>query len=342
MSVAPRSSSTTRRAGGRVGGSTRPDGRTPTASDAATAASALIRWWRAVKASSRSSRSPCATTVVAVQPHVAAVAEAHDLETAQVRLEQRLARGHDGRRHAASSSALARATPSSDPTCSRWTGADVRDDADVRLADGGEVGDLAEAAHGRLEHQHLGPGRRGEDLQRHADVGVEVRARGDDAPVGGEQRRDQLLGGGLADRAGDRDHPGAELAPPRSRRGARAPPAGRRRRARRRRTARRPRPARRARPRRPPPAPRARTRRRPTRVPTRPTNRSPGPTSRESMTTRRGSPPASPTSRAPAASAIQEAPPLTSAAPRAPPPRRRTAPCGRPRTPGPARGPCRR
>ncbi len=95
------------------------------------------------------------------------------------------------------------------------------------------------------------------------------------------------------------------------------------------------------------PAPRAAKRPPSARWPRRPTNRSPGWTSRVSTTARPRSPAAgSPaTSRPPAAAAIQSARrPFTRAtsAPRAPPGRRRRAPCARPRTPGPARGPCRR
>jgi len=57
-------------------------------------------------------------------------------------------------------------------------GADAHDHADVRLGDRGQLGDLAAAPHGQLEHQHLGVGRRGEDLERNPDLRVEVRPRG--------------------------------------------------------------------------------------------------------------------------------------------------------------------
>ena len=53
---------------------------------------------------------------------------------------------------------------------------DVRDHADVGLADRGQLGDLAEAAHRQLQHEHLGARRRREQLERQPDLGVEVRA----------------------------------------------------------------------------------------------------------------------------------------------------------------------
>ena len=67
-----------------------------------------------------------------------------------------------------------------------------------------QLGDLPEPAHPHLQHQHLGARRRGQHLQRQPDLGVEVRRVGGHAPMRGDQRRDQLLRRGLADRAGDR------------------------------------------------------------------------------------------------------------------------------------------
>ena len=93
-------------------------------------------------------------------------------------------------------------------------GPDVRDHADVGLADRGQLGDLAEAAHRQLEHEHLGARRRGEQLQRQPDLGVEVRAARGDRAVRGDHRRDQVLRRRLADRAGDRDHVRGQVAPP--------------------------------------------------------------------------------------------------------------------------------
>ena len=92
--------------------------------------------------------------------------------------------------------------------------ADADDHAHVGLGDLGELGDLAGAAHRHLEHEHLGSGGRGQDLERQTDLGVEVGARGDGAAVGREQRQQQILGRGLARRPGDADHLSAELAPP--------------------------------------------------------------------------------------------------------------------------------
>ncbi len=96
---------------------------------------------------------------------------------------------------------------------------DVDDDADVGLGDRRQLGDLADAAHRHLEHEHLAAGRRGEDRQRQADLRVEVLlGRGDRATLG-DHRREQVLRRGLAGRAGDRDDLGAERTAPRAREG---------------------------------------------------------------------------------------------------------------------------
>ena len=90
--------------------------------------------------------------------------------------------------------------------------ADVGDDADVGLGDLAQLGDLADAAHRHLEHQDLGAGRRRQDRQRQADLGVVVlRARVD--PERQERLRD-VLDRRLAGRAGDPHHLGVELPAP--------------------------------------------------------------------------------------------------------------------------------
>ena len=81
-------------------------------------------------------------------------------------------------------------------------------------ADRGQLGDLAEAAHRHLEHEHLGARTARQHLERQPDLGVEVLARGRDRAVRRDHRRDQVLGRGLADRAGDRDHERGEVLPP--------------------------------------------------------------------------------------------------------------------------------
>ena len=132
------------------------------------------------------------------QPDVAVLAERHDLEVvADVRLEQRLAGGYHRR---------GSGRQSGDQLCLRGRdrldraqqlevhGSDADDHADVGLCDPHELRDLTGAAHRHLEHQHLGPGRRGEDLQRQPDLGVVVAARGDRAPVRSEHCEQQILG----------------------------------------------------------------------------------------------------------------------------------------------------
>ena len=72
-------------------------------------------------------------------------------------------------------------------------------------------------AHAHLQHEHLGALLRRQHRQRQPDLGVEVRRIGRHAAPGSDQRGDQLLGRGLADRAGDADHRGVQRAPPRGR-----------------------------------------------------------------------------------------------------------------------------
>ena len=224
---------------GESASSTRPPAITPTARAAATAASRLRRRWACVNGTSSSIGSP---------PMV-------DLDAARRRRERsrtsppspNVTVSRSSRRWGSSSGSPAGITavaPGRQPgdqlglgRGDRLDGAeqlevhrpDADDHADVGLGDRGQLGDLAGAAHRHLEHQHLGARRRAEDLQRQADLGVEVRARGDRAAVRREQREQQVLGRGLAGRAGDADHRRAELAPPGASPGAAAPSAGRRR-----------------------------------------------------------------------------------------------------------------
>ena len=107
--------------------------------------------------------------------------------------------------------------------------ADVRDHADVRLGDLGQLGDLPGAAHPHLQDQRLGPGGRGQDRQRQPDLGVEVLA-GSRGPRRGSSARADVLDRGLPRRARDADDRAAELAPPVRARAPAARAAGRRRR----------------------------------------------------------------------------------------------------------------
>ena len=229
---------------------------------------------------------------------------------------------------------------------------DVRDHADVRLADRRQLGDLAEAAHRQLEHEHLGARRRREQLERQPDLGVEVRAARRDGAVRRDQRGDQVLRRRLADRAGDGDHVRGELAPPGAREraerrdgmlggehGAASPAPPRR----------APRPARASTPQ--APARSASAANAP------PSTRSPGHADEQvagldrarvdhharRARRRRGRQPAHELGAGRAGDPlVGPVPHRRAAAPRARPRRRRTAPCARPRTPAPARAPCRR
>ena len=191
-----------------------------------------------------------------------------------------------------------------------------------------------------LEHEHLGARRGAEHRQRQPDLGVVVLRVGDHRPVRGDQRRDQVLRRRLADRARDRDHVGAELAPPR-----RAQRAQRRDRVLDRdhgalaAAVARPLAAPPARPTRPPPARPRRTSRRPAlaRQRRRRGRRRRPRASRSPPASATAAPPRTQRRRPPPAtcSALQALiPRAPRAAPRARRRRRRTAPCARRRTPG--------
>ena len=87
--------------------------------------------------------------------------------------------------------------------------ADVGDDADVGPGDRAELRDLAEAAHGQLDDADLGVGLEPAEGEREADLVVEARLRGDGRSGRGAERRKDVLGRGLARRAGDADDPGS-------------------------------------------------------------------------------------------------------------------------------------
>ena len=93
-------------------------------------------------------------------------------------------------------------------------GPDVDDHADVRLGDRDQLGDLADAAHGHLEHERLGSRLGLEERHRQADLRVQVLAVGVRCQVRAQQRREDVLRGGLAGGAGDADRGACELAAP--------------------------------------------------------------------------------------------------------------------------------
>ena len=256
---------------------------------------------------------------------------------------------------AVSSSALAAATAATEPSSSMWTGPTLVITPTSGSAISASSAIWPGAAHRHLQHQQLGVRRRLEHGQRQPDLGVEVLAVG--VHPARQQRPGDVLDRGLADRAGDADDPGTPSAR-RQARGQRlqrrervldredpAPPLGRRLRRARDRAGRRPTPQapgleRRRR--------RTRRRRRARRAGRR-RGRPPRPRrSRSIARARRARPSPSATTSAPIAAAIcsgvevHHGAAQLRAAPRARPRGRRRGPCGRPRTPGPARGPCRR
>ena len=111
---------------------------------------------------------------------------------------------------ASTSSPLARATPVDAADALGVRRRDGRDDADVGAADGAQAGDLAEAAHAHLEHEHLGVVGRAEDRDRQALLVVEAALVGGDPPAGADGGAHEVLGARLADAAGDADDGGGE------------------------------------------------------------------------------------------------------------------------------------
>ena len=76
--------------------------------------------------------------------------------------------------------------------------ADVGQDAVVGLGDRGQQGDFAASAGSHLDHAEPCVAGHGEQRERHADVVVEVTARGVDLEAFGQHAAHQLLGRGLA------------------------------------------------------------------------------------------------------------------------------------------------
>ena len=76
--------------------------------------------------------------------------------------------------------------------------ADVGQDAVVGLGDRGQQGDLAAGAGSHFDHAELRVAGHGEQRERHADVVVEVAARGVDLEAFGQHAAHQFLGRGLA------------------------------------------------------------------------------------------------------------------------------------------------
>ncbi len=80
------------------------------------------------------------------------------------------------------------------------------DQPHVRVGPGGEPGDLAQVVHARLDDRVAVLGREAQQGERHAHLVVQIAFRLERRARRLEHRRDQLLGGGLAGRAGDAHH----------------------------------------------------------------------------------------------------------------------------------------
>ena len=136
--------------------------------------------------------------VAAEELDVSPVTECHRVQIlAEVRREQGLAHRDDGGsagRERGDQLRLGRGDRFDRPQQLKMHRSDADDHSHVRLGDGGELGDLSGAAHRHLEHQRLGAGRRGEDLERQPDLGVVVGPRRDRPAVRREHRQQQVLG----------------------------------------------------------------------------------------------------------------------------------------------------
>ena len=84
------------------------------------------------------------------------------------------------------------------------------DDADGRWSNRGQPGDLTEAAHAHLQHEHLAAVVGTEHGDWQALLVVEAALVGDDVATGADGCSGEILGGRLADAAGDADDDGVE------------------------------------------------------------------------------------------------------------------------------------
>ena len=92
-------------------------------------------------------------------------------------------------------------------------GAHHEHDADVRAHDVAEVRDVADVVRAHLDHEEARVQLRPEHRERHADLAVVRADRCDGGALGGQQGSEQVLGGGLAGRAGDADDGGRGVPP---------------------------------------------------------------------------------------------------------------------------------
>lgn len=89
-------------------------------------------------------------------------------------------------------------------------GADVQYETDLRRDQTGEVADVADIAGAHFEDEVLGVLAGSQRGQRQADLVVEIACRVDGGAFALEELGDEVLGAGLAGRAGERDRGGAE------------------------------------------------------------------------------------------------------------------------------------
>jgi hypothetical protein len=99
------------------------------------------------------------------------------------------------------------------------SGCRVRDDADGRLCEPGEVVDLADVIGAELDDGRVVLAIEPHQRQRHADVVVQIALRHADRAADAEDRSDELLDRGLAAAAGNRDDRNRERRAPGARHG---------------------------------------------------------------------------------------------------------------------------
>ena len=92
-------------------------------------------------------------------------------------------------------------------------GADVGDDRNVRLGNGGQVGHFPKVVHAHLQHRHLHVRLHGQNRHGHTDVVVVIDGRFSHLVFPGQHGGHHLLGGAFAHGAGDAYHRNAQSFP---------------------------------------------------------------------------------------------------------------------------------
>src|SRR6266850_907736 len=86
-------------------------------------------------------------------------------------------------------------------------GLDRRDDRDVRPHKSRDNGYFARVVHAQLENPVSGSGQHPGERQRRSPMIIEAACRGKSRAASGESKSQRLFRAGLADTAGNRDHP---------------------------------------------------------------------------------------------------------------------------------------